>query len=109
MKLGSLQPALVLHPTARAYDAAPLHPTEGNEATPEHSLQSNVAHRVGTPAAHAIDEADAHHLPLRVAQEATKYGAEVFKTSNPRTLIPASSLQFALPKSKSPLENHLKR
>jgi len=62
-----------------------LHPTEGNEATPEHSLQSNVAHVAGTPAAHAIDEADAHHLPLRVAQEAAKHGAEEFKSQTPRT------------------------
>lgn len=51
-----------------------MQPTDGDEAKAEDVLHSHVAHGAGTDAAHSIDAAAAHHLPLLVAQEAAKHG-----------------------------------
>jgi hypothetical protein len=63
-----------------------LQPTDGDKATPEDVLHSDVSHGAGTRAAHSIDVAAAHHMPLLVAPEAAKHGAKGFKHRRTHTI-----------------------
>lgn len=67
---------------ARANDAAGTRPAHGDEAEAEGVLHAHVAHSAGTEAAHTVNAAVAHQLPLVVTQEAAKHGACAGQASN---------------------------
>ena len=65
---------LVLGATTRAHDSAMGAPAKRYEAEPKHVAHSYFTYGSSTVAAHAINRAAAHYLPLLVAHTAQKHG-----------------------------------